>query len=146
MRYRGRGYAKWQAHINTPHFDDWYSWYSWFRYFNNLNLNIQDKIQNFVWEILNKKVPQEFLKSRFIADKRCQNYLYTCSTFMCFFITLLAVTILNHSVDMSLTSFDHILKQIILWWIDVDLKFTRLVSCWVLTKMTVWFSHIIEFP
>ena len=61
---------------------------------------------------------------------------FTCLTFMCFFITLLAIPILNHSDAMSHTSFDHNLKQAILvsWYHCI--KFTRLVSYWVLTKMT----------
>ena len=65
---------------------------------------------------------------------------------MCFFITLMAVTILNHNVNMSQTRFDHILKQITFWWVIVNVKFTNLVSCWVLNKMTVWFFHIVLYP
>ena len=84
-----------------------------------------------IWKVSSKKVPCESIKSIFIADKRCHDYLYTCSTFMCFFITLLAVTILNHNGAMSQTSFDHNLKRDTLVKVDINVKFTRLVSCWV---------------
>ena len=79
-----------------------------------------------IWKVSSKKVPCKSIKSIFIADKRCHDYLYTCSTFMCFFITLLAVTILNHSGAMSQTSFDHNLKRETLVKVDIDVKFTDL--------------------